>query len=368
MNRQALDKLTKARTALLLDEIFFGRLALYLKLVEDQTEKTLAVDGKHIFYNPDFVLTLSGELTKSALVHEICHCIFEHPTRRGGRDPALWNRAADYAIHCTMRKAGFTIGKGWLYNPAFEGMSAEAIYEALKQNSGGKGGASGSEALCDVKQGAESQAEVTHQQDEWKVAVSQAAAQAQKAGKLPGGMERFVEALAENKVPWRDKLQRFFTQQSKDDYIWTRSNKRFLHHGLIMPSLYSEHMEKLVLVGDDSGSIGKKVMEAFAAEVNAARAQVRPMQTIYLSCDARVNYVQEMGVDEEFVFASKGGGGTDFRPPFKWLEERDIRPDALIYLTDMEGSFPSADPGYPVLWCATTDRVGPFGETLKIEI
>lgn len=365
MNTAAFTKLTNARTNLLLDEIFFGRLALYLKLVEDTSEQTLAVDGTHIFYNPDFVLGLSNELTKSAIVHEISHCIFEHPTRRGGRDPELWNRAADYAIHNMMVASKYTIGKTWLYDVRFNGMSAEAIYEVLKQEQ--SEGKSGGPGLCNVRNGQTSPAEVTAQRQEWKVAVSQAAAQAQKAGKVPAGMERFVEEMVQNKVPWQEKLQRFVTTLAKNDYVWTRPNKRFLHHNLIMPSLYSEQMDILVLVGDDSGSIGQAIMDAFAAEVNAARAQTRPVRTIYISCDAAVNYVQDMEATDEFVFASKGGGSTDFRPPFEWLKEQDITPNALIYLTDMYGSFPK-DPGYPVLWCATTDVQGPFGETLKIEI
>jgi hypothetical protein len=39
-----------------------------------------------------------------------------------------------------------------------------------------------------------------------------------------------------------------------------------------------------------------------------------------------------------------------------------------VYLTDMYGTFPNKEPEYPVLWCATSDVVGPFGETLRIEV
>ena len=66
-----------------------------------------------------------------------------------------------------------------------------------------------------------------------------------------------------------------------------------------------------------------------------------------------------------------GGGGTSFIPPFEWLEERGIRPDCLVYFTDMGGSFPQDDPGFPVIWCDTTgdynDRVK-FGEIVRVEL
>ena len=61
-----------------------------------------------------------------------------------------------------------------------------------------------------------------------------------------------------------------------------------------------------------------------------------------------------------------GGGGTDFRPPFAWVEEQEIRPACLIYLTDLRSRYFPRPPDYPVLWAATTGRTAPFGETLRL--
>jgi predicted metal-dependent peptidase len=68
------------------------------------------------------------------------------------------------------------------------------------------------------------------------------------------------------------------------------------------------------------------------------------------------------------VKGSEGGGGTDFRPPFQYLEDRHIVPDTLVYLTDMMGPFPREAPHYPVVWCATTKTKGPFGETVHVKV
>ena len=51
-------------------------------------------------------------------------------------------------------------------------------------------------------------------------------------------------------------------------------------------------------------------------------------------------------------FGVNGGGGTEFEPAFKWVEENNIYPSLLIYLTDMYGSFPKEPPNYPVIWVA----------------
>jgi predicted metal-dependent peptidase len=36
-----------------------------------------------------------------------------------------------------------------------------------------------------------------------------------------------------------------------------------------------------------------------------------------------------------------GGGGTDFRPCFCWLEEKGIYPQTLVFLTDLWVRFPT---------------------------
>ena len=71
--------------------------------------------------------------------------------------------------------------------------------------------------------------------------------------------------------------------------------------------------------------------------------------------------------DDTPVFKCHGGGGTDFAPPFKKLEEEDIVPKCLVYLTDLHGPH-GPEPGYPVLWVSVTEnKVAPWGETLYIK-
>jgi predicted metal-dependent peptidase len=384
---EVLKKLTKARATLIIDQPFFGTLALRLKLVPmpDELEAmqkargmkpTLAVDGEHIYYCEDFIRDLDLPLVKSALAHEVGHCVFDHIGRRGHRDPTGWNMAGDYVINDMLKDAGFPLGEGWLWNAAYKGMSADQIYNQLPKNpQGGQGqgqgkgnSQGGNQPLCDILDGKQDPADKAMQQNDWKVATIQAANAAKQQGKLPGSLARFVEEMTASKVDWRDKLRRFITERAKDEYNWHRPNRRYLSAGLYLPSLYSEHLGTIVVVTDDSGSIGDDMLKAFASEIGAIRDSTLPKKTIHISCDARVNHVAEFEQHDEFKLVSKGGGGTDFRPPFDWLDKRGIKPACLVYLTDMYGSFPQQAPDYPVLWCATTGQVGPWGETVKIEL
>lgn len=127
-------------------------------------------------------------------------------------------------------------------------------------------------------------------------------------------------------------------------------------------------MDLAVVVSDDSGSISDKVLSAMSAEINGIRASVRPQQTMHISCDAAINHEQMFEPDDDFVMVSKGGGGTDFHPPFERIEELGLKPDCLVYLTDGYGPFPDQEPQYPVLWCMTTDVVPPWGDYVRIEV
>jgi predicted metal-dependent peptidase len=62
-----------------------------------------------------------------------------------------------------------------------------------------------------------------------------------------------------------------------------------------------------------------------------------------------------------------GGGGTDFIPIFKHLEEKNIL-DGVIVFTDGYGSFPSQTKVKNTLWLITTDVVAPFGQTVKYNL
>jgi predicted metal-dependent peptidase len=361
MNKEAQQAVTIARTHLVLEHGFFGMLALRLRMSEDLSTKTLAVDGKTIFYNPDFVLKCSPGLRKATLAHEVMHCVFDHMGRLNQRSPRRWNQAADYAINQILEDSGFDFEGTGLLNAAYAGMSADQIYTMLPPEDPNDG----NDPLDELMSGSTDPGATGV---DWQIAATQAAQAAKAQGKLPGSLERFIDEMNKPQVNWRDQLRRFVTERSKNDYSWARPQRRFLAQGLILPGLHSESMGTMVAVSDDSGSVSSAILQALSTEIDAIAAATSPERLIHISCDAEINHVGEFSTGEPFKMVSKGGGGTDFNPPFVYLEENNIKPAALVYLTDGYGPFPATAPEYPVLWCMTTDVVPPWGECIRIEV
>ncbi|WP_028214824.1 DUF2201 family putative metallopeptidase [Paraburkholderia mimosarum] len=392
-------RISKQRSALVLDQPFFGSLALRVKVVEDPACKTFWVDGESLGYNPAFLATLNDLECRGILAHEILHVANGHCFRQGPRDADRWNDACDYAINPVVKQAGFVLPSPHLDDARFHGKSAEEIYAVLtqearqkeKEKSGGKPGANAPDGQKTPANGANTPSaapepdappscgevrpypgpDMPVKEAEWKVATLQAAKAAKMRGALPGSLASLVDAATEPSVDWRAILMRFAQQVTNDDYSWAMPNRRYLHMGLYLPSLHSPAVGDAVFVRDSSGSVFDETQAQFAAEVINVAEVVRPARLIVMDCDTRVTQVQVFERGDPIELAPvKGGGGTSFVDPFRRLEEEGISPAFLVYLTDMDGRFPDVTPSYPVLWASTTplNRVAPapFGEMVEV--
>jgi Uncharacterized protein conserved in bacteria len=361
MNQAAKDTLIRARAGLILDHPFLGSLALRLPLVEKEDIPTLATDGRVMYYNPTFINSIPVAQVKAECAHEVMHCVLDHMGRRGAKDPTKWNHACDHAINPDLKDLGFQLGDDWLLDVAFKGMSADHIYSLIPDPPPGSG------KRDDIMDG-KADPLTPLEKREWKIATVQAANAAKAMGKLPAGLEKFMDELTKPQVDWKAILRRFVTQRDDADYSWARPNRRMLAHDLYLPSLYSEKMGKLGVFKDISGSIDAPISNAFGGEIKALVEDLRPEETHVLYVNAEVAKYDMFLPDDFQKLDSIGGGGTDFRPPFIYLKQRHIEPVCAIYLTDLEGTFPAEPPPYPVLWCTINDHVAPWGETVKIEI
>lgn len=366
-------KMMEARTALVLESPFFGALVLRLRLQEDASHETGWTDGRSIGYSPAFVESLTHAETLGFLAHEVMHVASGHPWRRDGREPRRWNRACDYAINGILKNAGFSLPADVLLDAQFTGQSAEWIYDRLPADpDDGEGQGSGSGAGDPAPAGEVRDAPAPEDggptEEEVQQAVQQAANVARGRGALPGAVERFAKDAARPRVDWRSVLARFLQASARADYSWARPNARHIARGVYLPALRSEAMGRIVVAVDVSGSVDDVQLAQFAAELNAIVRELQPESTDVLYCDSRIRGRDSFPAGETIELRACGGGGTDFRPVFKAIEEDGEAPAALVFLTDLDGPFPAHAPDYPVLWGDTSGRrVAPFGETVRMK-
>jgi predicted metal-dependent peptidase len=373
-------KMRQARTELILRHPFFGALALRLALKEDTTIDTAGTDGKTLAYNPKFIDGLTVTQATGLVAHEVLHVANGHPWRRDGRDMETWNAACDFAINGILKAAGFYLPEDGFHDPAFDGQSAEAIYTRIKQDKqpddgqqGQQGQNPGQDGQGKGQQGKgwgdvmdDLTPEAAQNESENKIATLQAAAAAKAAGKLPAGLERLIDEIKHPAIDWKAALRRFVQQTAAADYTWQTPNSRYLASGLYLPALKSEQMRPLVVGVDTSGSVGAEELATFGAEIQGIMQDCRPEALTVVYCDAAVNRVEDFAPDDEIKLSPCGGGGTCFAPVFAEVEERNLMPACLVYLTDMENYDKPVAPDYPVLWVnvGRRGRQAPFGEII----
>ncbi len=338
--------------------------------------------GVRFIYNRDFLERRSVEEVMFILTNCVMHHVLSHQQRRLNRRGKLWQLATDYAINNLLSKSGLAIPIGANYNKEYEGMYAEEIYDALKNdlNLGegdafGESGDGASEASMMEQEDDDSQsfsnidgiADELDTQDElqWQYAASIAQEVAQRKGAMPLGLERLGKKVKPADVDWRFELYNAVNRHMRNNYAFMPPNKKHIHRGIALPSLTSDTLSLCVAI-DTSGSIDDQLLGAFMEEFKTIMQNFPSVKIELIIADAKVHAHHTFQGGERMDFALKGGGGTDYRPTFDYVEANLPMTTMLLYFTDGEGSFPRIPPNYEVLWALSRKAKVPFGRGLVI--
>jgi len=378
---------------------FWGYLLLQMQVVFDETLPTYAATDclRYIWLNPQRTRALTLPQLGFVLVHELAHQLLLTTARANGRDARCWHRATDYAINRIVTQIPHPSGEGPLYTPvqgalrnrSFNQLTAEGIYERLRrdpsQYAPGDGSTNeagdtkaatviiGGHRVIDHGGGVDVHVPVAFEGaagDEIAERILEAVAHSdmqQGRGDVPGEARRLVD-LRTPRVPWRRLLRQFVNASlTRDEYDPRRPNRRWLSEGFVVPGLSGERVQHVVVALDTSGSMTAEQLSEACAEIRTIAREVAELQLVV--ADAKVQEVVTLDHLEAWLGkrAAKGGGGTDHRPVFAWLQEQRLHPDLFIGLTDLESTFPDRKPAFPVLWI-TPRRHGaaPWGPVVEV--
>lgn len=350
-----------------------GILMIGERRVEDDARKcpTAYTNGKDEVYGRAFVDKLNDAELRFLVLHECYHKLYRHLTTwrwMYEENAQAANQACDFVINVKLvddNADNFATMTGELkigcFDAKYRGWDSAQVYADLKKNGGGKGGGksggSGSGTGFDEHGWDDAQEMTAEEKQELAREIDEAIRQgALMAGKTGSGGDRSLDELLQPQVDWREVLRDFVTSTcAGSDYsTWRKPNRRYLGAGLYMPSGISERIGEIVVAIDTSGSIGGPQLSAFLSEVASIAETVSPEAVRLLYWDTRVcgdeTYEGEEVKNITKSTKPKGGGGTTVECVPQYLQDKQIKAQCVIVLTDgyLGGSW--GEWHHPLLW------------------
>lgn len=359
-------KLSQAKTKLLVNYPLFGTIASKIELVLDDDLQSFKSDGTTLRCNSDFLASLSVEEMEFVFANSAMHASLSYDMRKNNRSGWLWQLSTDYAINDMLVENGLERPLDANYSKRFSGMYAEEIYAELKEDILRDELEYEADDIDDVQDNNQQ----NKQNDElgeqlFDEFVKSVVMDEAKNDELPLHLERFFKYVEPSKIDWRGELRDALERFHKDDYALMPPNKKYLHLGLYLPSSISNTFKFAVAI-DSSGSIDEKLLNLFLSELNYLLNIIGSYQIELFVCDDVIRKHTTIYSGEDVSCEVFGGGATDFRAVFEYIESNldDIK--LLLYFTDLDGVFPKEMPKYSVKWISGSDLDAPFGEVIRL--
>lgn len=411
-------EVTRAKIQLLLTQPFFGNMATGMVIILTDAENhawcsTAATDGRRLYMNRGFVSRLTFDELLFVVAHEVLHVVYDHLSRRQGRDPEYYNMAADYVINYTLVKNKIgTMPPVGLYKEEYnDELTSEQVYDLLVKNQvtiempldqhlDGAGGASGSgdkdgEDGDDGKgkgKGGTIKVRVNgngdgppvlskEELDEIRsevlartIQAAQAAEAQENPGCVPAGVKRMIAELTEPVLDWRSMLDCHVRSQQKCDYTFQRLSRVELGGGFIFPAEDDDLMVEADVVIDTSGSMSTEMLREICSEIKGIMTSFQDFKLRLCSFDTQLyDYglvYTPQNIDEIDTYVPKGGGGTDLSCYWNKLKEEGRIPERVVVFTDgyLYGGWGEADYA-ETLWVfyGGNREKAPYGQTVYYE-
>ena len=116
---------------------FFGSIVDSLDYIETKNcvsydgSPTVGANTNTIYYHPDFINNISESKQFFAFAHEVYHIAFDHIDRGKGKNPEIWNYAADAVTNAFLKADGLELIDGAVDIPWAIRYNVEEMYNKL---------------------------------------------------------------------------------------------------------------------------------------------------------------------------------------------------------------------------------------------
>lgn len=388
------DILKNTRNELYLNMRFLDNALAGLAFTGDMSVHPVGTDGRAFYYQPEELMELfrlGRERVNRTYLHSLLHCIFLHVfPKEENVDEEYWNLACDVTVEkiidglylkCVHQPASMFRRKAEeLLLEEGHVMTAQRIYRKLR-----------SIHLPEPRMQELRREFYADDHRKWyEIPPNHPQTQVQRKNwediknKMQTEMETFSKEAANDskslmdqlyvenrkKYDYRDFLRKFSVLKEEMKVDMDTFDYIFYHYGmdmygnmpLIEPLETKEErkVEDFVIVIDTSMSCKGELVQRFLEETYSVLSETdsffRRIHIHIIQCDERIqsDVVIESGAQlKEYMehFTVIGEGGTDFRPPFVYVEQlmrekRFSKLRGLIYFTDGYGTFPAKMPPY----------------------
>lgn len=382
LNKLARDVLILSRNTLLVNLRFLDAALSQFEMFPI-AESTLLTDGKHILYNPGYILKnykCAKEIPVRNYLHIVMHCVFRHMYMDPSLNRPYWDLACDIAVENVITKLGLKAVSTAMerqqtqYIAAvkhdLKHVTAEKIYSYLRQT------------VPDPKRAAEIRGlfyadnheiwYMTGQEIEARFGLSSGPGEGENGtgagesraamaavwtgisermqvdletfgkqrGLLPGAMTQNLAAVNREKYDYTAFLKKFAVMgeamkinDDEFDYIfYTYGLQLYEKMPLIEPLEYKEvkAIREFVIAIDTSGSASGELVQKFVQKtyniLKSTESFFTKINLHIIQCDADIQEDVKITCQEEFdeylkTMQIRGLGGTDFRPVFAYVEQ-----------------------------------------------
>lgn len=353
-----------------------------------------------MFFNREFIDKLDDDELLGVILHETLHLALYHNVRNVDKNMKLWNIACDLEVNSIIDSMKFKLPEGGLMPQRDfkleSRLSAENYYDAIykeienqKKNGKGKGGISieGMDTLDDHSQWSktESESEMVKQMVDTVVKpaiqknendinrssikdnitealreVSGKKNRSSRYGDQPGNYISKINVTGNGKVKWNYILNRLIRRTLSSNYTpsFKRTSRRYGE--LVKGKIKNHKIDSIVVAVDTSGSIDRNLHERFMEEIILIRRMFK-IEIRYIQCDTEVTQdIKLKRYTNVEDIAIEGGGGTDFRPVFDYIKQKNYKPNAILYFTDGQGTYPEKS-NIDTLWIIDSEDSLSYG-------
>jgi predicted metal-dependent peptidase len=381
---------------------YFADILIQLRIQSAKIGRIAVGSDEHgrlfLLVDEEFFNKLSFEGKQFALAHEVLHIVLQHLTR--GKDfttmgipQYIQNIAADLAVNSLLevpqelKDTSVVPGYGMFHNFP-KGLTFEEYVKKLLENKSKGSGKSGSNKNKGGKGGNDSNDDETIRDEKLKEAdknridsheqwkeISETTAQdiVNKAreiakryhGNLPADLLREIEADYTKRFNWKFRIKSFVSaaMDYRKEITYGIPNRRFPDKIGEVAGKRNKLLGSVMIFVDTSGSISDEELKQF---INVALSIPYPKEIYFIDAEIQGKPIKIRTVTGIYKrkIEAHGGGGTDFRPAFELAKQK--RAKAIVYLTDMYGTFPDKC-DIPTVWVTATEDVDPpFGEVINI--